>query len=186
VKLAVAVAAAVCSAGLAGAPPPDAERARVLAAADRYLQRSPVTVTSTRAARSAGGPHDFFSEGDYWWPDPNNPSGPYVRRDGESNPGNFVEHRRALVRLSVEMPALTAAWTLTADARYAAQARRLDAVAVLQDVDVVRALDGAALLDHLGVHGAQPIEPRRGDRALDGDVLVAREGREEVVRDQHG
>jgi len=127
----VAIAVAVCSAGLSGPSTvlgagrlPDSERARVLAAADRYLQRSPVTVTSTRAARSAGGPHDFFSEGDYWWPDPKNPGGPYVRRDGESNPGNFVEHRRALILLSVEVPALTAAWQLTADARYAAQAQR--------------------------------------------------------------
>jgi hypothetical protein len=76
------------------------------------------------AGRSAGGPHDFFSEGDYWWPDPKNPGGPYLRRDGESNPDNFVEHRRALIRLSVEMPALTAAWKLTADARYSAHARR--------------------------------------------------------------
>jgi hypothetical protein len=124
VKLAVAVAAAVFSAALSGPALPDSERGRVLAAADRDLQRPPQTVTSTRAGRSAGGSHDFFSEGDYWWPDPKNPSGPYVRRDGESNPDNFVEHRRALIRLSVEMPALTAAWKLTGDSRYAAQARR--------------------------------------------------------------
>jgi hypothetical protein len=83
-----------------------------------------VTITASRAVRSAGGPHDFFSEGDYWWPDPKNPGGPYIRRDGESNPDNFVEHRRAMIRLSVEMPALTAAWTLTHDEKYAAQARR--------------------------------------------------------------
>jgi Alginate lyase len=97
---------------------------RVITAANRYLQSSPVTITAFRAARSTGGPHDFFSEGDYWWPDPANPSGPYIRRDGESNPDNFVEHRRALMRLSVEMPALTAAWRLTGEARYAEHARR--------------------------------------------------------------
>jgi hypothetical protein len=101
-----------------------AERERVIAAADRYLKRPPQTITAFRAARSAGGPHDFFSEGDYWWPDPKNPDGPYIRRDGESNPDNFVDHRRALVRLSIEMPALTAAWKLTSDDRYAAHARR--------------------------------------------------------------
>jgi alginate lyase len=99
------------------------ERPRVVAAADEYLMRPPQTITAFRAARSAGGPHDFFSEGDYWWPDPKNPGGPYIRRDGESNPDNFVDHRRALIRLSVELPALTAAWTLTKDARYAAHAR---------------------------------------------------------------
>ena len=39
-----------------------------------------------------------------------------------SNPGNFVEHRRALMRLSVQVPALVAAWKLTKDKRYAAHA----------------------------------------------------------------
>jgi hypothetical protein len=102
----------------------DQERERVIAAANRYLTRVPQTITAFHAARSAGGPHDFFSEGDYWWADPKNPDGPYIRRDGESNPGNFVDHRRALVRLSLEVPALTAAWKLTSDERYAAQARR--------------------------------------------------------------
>jgi len=137
VKFAAAAVAVLCGAGLSSqrapaafTPPPDPlhladlERARVLPAADRYLRRSPETITSTRAVRSTGGRHDFFSEGDYWWPDPQNPAGPYIRRDGESNPDNFSGHRRALVRLSVEMPALTAAWRLTGDRRYAAHARR--------------------------------------------------------------
>ena len=100
------------------------ERNRVIEAADRYLTRPPQTITAFRASRSAGGPHDFFSEGDYWWPDPKNPGGSYIRRDGESNPDNFVDHRRALVRLSLEVPALTAAWKLTSDDRYAVHAKR--------------------------------------------------------------
>jgi hypothetical protein len=98
------------------------ERARVLKAARQYLSEQPVTVTATRSPRSAGGVHDFFSEGDYWWPDPQNPSGPYVQRDGMTNPDNFVEHRRALMRLSVQASALAAAWRLTKDERYARHA----------------------------------------------------------------
>jgi hypothetical protein len=100
------------------------ERARVLAAADRYLKEVPVTVTASSSPRSAGGPHDFFSEGDYWWPDPEKPDGPYIQKDGMSNPGNFNDHRRALMRLSVQMPALVAAYTLTKDRRYATVAER--------------------------------------------------------------
>src|SRR5262249_34375546 len=100
------------------------ENARVLRAANEYLKREPETITSFHAPRSAGGHHDFFSEGDYWWPDPRNPDGAYVRRDGESNPSNFVDHRRAMIRLSIEVPALAAAWVLTKDARYADHARR--------------------------------------------------------------
>ena len=98
------------------------DRARVLKAARLYLSEPPVTVTASRSTRSAGGAHDFFSEGDYWWPDPQNPMGPYVQRDGMTNPDNFVGHRRALLRLSVQVPALAAAWRLTGEARYARHA----------------------------------------------------------------
>ena len=95
------------------------DRARVLKAADQYLSEKPVTITASHSPRSAGGLHDFFSEADYWWPDPKDPNGPYIQRDGMTNPDNFVEHRRALMRLSVQVPALVAAWKLTKDKRYA-------------------------------------------------------------------
>ena len=98
------------------------ERERVLRAANRYLKDAPVTVTAAKSPRSAGGVHDFFSEGDYWWPDPANPSGPYIQRDGMTNPDNFVAHREALMGLSVRVPALAAAWHLTKEKRYAAKA----------------------------------------------------------------
>ena len=120
-KLAVALLVTALAQGFT---PAASERPRVLSAADAYLHRAPQTITAFRASRSAGGVHDFFSEGDYWWPDPAKPDGPYIRRDGESNPANFVEHRRAMVRLSLEVPALTAAWLLTKEVRYAEQARR--------------------------------------------------------------
>src|SRR5215472_8133399 len=98
------------------------ERPRVLKAAARYLNEPPVTVTAASSPRSAGGRHDFFSEGDYWWPDPKNPEGPYIQRDGMSNPDNFVDHRRAMIRLSLIVPALAAAYRLTHERRYADRA----------------------------------------------------------------
>jgi len=98
------------------------DRARVIKAANQYLNEKPITITDSSSPRSAGGVHDFFSEADYWWPDPKNPNGPYIQRDGMSNPDNFVDHRRALMRLSVQVPALVAAWKLTKDKRYAAKA----------------------------------------------------------------
>jgi hypothetical protein len=101
---------------------PAIERRRVLEAATRYLAERPVTVTASVSPRSAGGKHDFFSEGDYWWPDPANPDGPYIQRDGMTNPDNFVEHRRAMVPLSLIVPALTAAYKLTKDRKYASHA----------------------------------------------------------------
>ncbi|HEY2943828.1 MAG TPA: alginate lyase family protein [Vicinamibacteria bacterium] len=69
------------------------DRDRILKAASAALRDAPVTVTAASSPRSAGGPHDDFSEADYWWPDPADPGGPYVQRDGMSNPDNFDEHR---------------------------------------------------------------------------------------------
>ena len=98
------------------------DRDRILAAAERYRKESPVTITAVTNSRSGGGRHDYFSEADYYWPDPKNPSGPYIQRDGISNPSNFLEHRRLLLRFSVQAPALTAAWRITAQRAYAERA----------------------------------------------------------------
>ena len=95
------------------------ERPRVLNAAKKYLSLKPVTITSFSSPRSAGSKHDYFSEGDYWWPDPKDPNGAYIQRDGMSNPDNFTAHRHALIQLGVQVSALTAAWLVTHDKAYA-------------------------------------------------------------------
>jgi hypothetical protein len=61
------------------------EQDRVLRAADDHLGSEVVTVTDTVATRSAGGQHDYYSGGYYWWPDLDNPEEPYIRKDGQSN-----------------------------------------------------------------------------------------------------
>lgn len=94
----------------------------VLAQAAWAMQQQPITVTAASSPRSAGGIHDFYSEGDYWWPDPANPGGPYVQRDGMTNPDNFVAHRLAMIRFSKIIGALASAYKLTGDKKYARQA----------------------------------------------------------------
>lgn len=98
------------------------DKKRVVSEADKYLAKTPMTPTAAKSPRSAGGVNDFFSEGDYWWPDPKDANGPYIQRDGMTNPDNFVEHRKVLMRLSVEVPALGAAWKLTKKKNYAEHA----------------------------------------------------------------
>jgi beta-galactosidase len=90
----------------------------ILAEAAQALHQKPVTVTAFRSARSAGGPHDFFSEGDYWWPNPGSADSPYVQRDGETNPDNFTAHRSAMIRFSRLIGSLASAWLLTHDEKY--------------------------------------------------------------------
>lgn len=94
----------------------------IIEEAEKSLHEQPITITSYRSTRSAGGIHDFYSEGDYWWPDPMNPNGPYIQRDGETNPDNFVAHRKVMIRFSSIMGALASAYILTGDEKYAQHA----------------------------------------------------------------
>ena len=98
------------------------DRARILKNAKKYLNEEPITITSYSSPRSAGGIHDFFSEGDYWWPDPKNTEGPYIQKDGMTNPDNFVAHRKAMIRFSIQVAVLTSAYKVTGDTKYANKA----------------------------------------------------------------
>jgi len=102
------------------------DRARILKAATAALALEPVTITQFRAQLSEGGPNDFYSNGDYWWPDPTKTNGlPYLQRDGESNPNNFNQHRRCIAQLRDAVAALGAAYQVTGDDRYALKAAEL-------------------------------------------------------------
>ncbi len=98
------------------------DRERILRSARAYLPLEIQTITAFPSSKSSGGLHDFFSQADYFWPDPRNPNGPYVNRDGQSNPANFNKHREVMIALSMRMPALTAAWLLTRNRAYAKRA----------------------------------------------------------------
>lgn len=99
-------------------------RSQVMQEAAWAMQQEPVTITAFPASRSAGGIHDFFSEADYFWPDPKSPDSPYINHDGMSNPDNFVAHRHAMIRFSNIVAALASAYSLTHDKQYLNQALR--------------------------------------------------------------
>lgn len=90
----------------------------ILNKAEWAIRQPPITVTSARCERSAGGLHDFYSEGDYWWPNPDDPTGPYIQRDGQTNPQNFTAHRQAMVRFSQIIGTLASAYRITKDEKY--------------------------------------------------------------------
>lgn len=98
------------------------EKERVIELAEKFLNEKPVTVTASQCVRSAGGKHDYYSEGTYWWPNPENPSGPYIRKDGLNNPENFDNHLRALGQFSWIVGTETSAYLLTGKKKYAQHA----------------------------------------------------------------
>jgi hypothetical protein len=93
-------------------------RKKILDDAALALKQEPITVTAQTSSRSAAGKHDFFSEGDYWWPNPVSVDSPYIQKDGMTNPDNFVAHRHAMIRFSRVMGTLGSAYKITADDKY--------------------------------------------------------------------
>lgn len=121
---------ALLAAPAAWAKPPKAfdiraiECRRLLPQAKTVLAVGPRTIAAIPAPRSPAGPRDYYSEGDYWWPDPANPGGAYIRRDGRSNPDKFDGHRDALIAFGRTVPTLAALWDLTGEAPFAEAAMR--------------------------------------------------------------
>ncbi|HEY7062891.1 MAG TPA: alginate lyase family protein [Chloroflexota bacterium] len=97
-------------------------------AADRALAAGPFSVMDKTTVAPSGDPHDYYSVGPYWWPNPDTPDGlPYVQRDGEFNP-SFRDNTydfTALDQMTKSVGTLAVAFYLTGDARYAAHAARL-------------------------------------------------------------
>lgn len=90
----------------------DFDRTRTLAAANQALERKPAAL----------GEKDYRSDDPTYFPDEDNARGPYVRREGYTNPAAFTAHRDALVQLNAQVSALTAAWRITAELRFATHA----------------------------------------------------------------
>jgi Alginate lyase len=95
---------------------------RIVAQANAHLTEPPNPITTHLCPRSPGTPHDFYSEAEDYFPDPANPTGPYIQHTDNPNPDAFTEHRDALLNFSICVPALTAAFVLTAESRYVQQA----------------------------------------------------------------
>lgn len=103
------------------------ERERVRRLAMEAMAAAPVSLRSAATpphAIAAGvQPGDFYSMGDYWWPNPASTNGlPYVRRDGQSNPENFTAHRLLLREVRDRVAALGAAYVIDGQAAHAQHA----------------------------------------------------------------
>lgn len=84
------------------------------------LQSIPLPKHAAEAGVQEG---DFYSMGDYWWPDPESADGlPYIRRDGESNPSNFDAHRLLMRQMRDQVAALAAGYLLEHDPAMAVRA----------------------------------------------------------------
>jgi hypothetical protein len=90
---------------------------RILAAAEHALVQAPAPLTSFPAPHSPGTPQDFYSEAPSAPPDAK-PLAPDAKPSASAET-LFTAHSEALLNLCIQVPALTAAWVLTKEERYA-------------------------------------------------------------------
>ena len=99
----------------------------MVAQANEVLRHEVLTVTQKEYALS-GDKHNYESLATYYWPNPANPSGPYVARDGEQNPETDKYDFPRLLALVSDCAALGKAFFLTGnDVYYNRLCRQLDA-----------------------------------------------------------
>src|SRR5262245_34219108 len=101
--------------------------AALRAEADRLLELKPASVLDSPGVAASGDPHDYFSQGPYWWPDPAKPGGlPYIQRDGQVNPESRTSGDMPAFRRTCEsVHTLGLAWFFASDERYARKAADL-------------------------------------------------------------
>lgn len=99
----------------------------LIARADQALARKPGSVLDKRTIPLSGDRRDYVSLAPYWWPDPANPKGPYVRRDGQVNPERETNRfdRTALGRMISDTDTLGLAYYYSGDRKYADKAAAL-------------------------------------------------------------
>jgi hypothetical protein len=102
----------------------DAAR-RLRAEAERRVREGPWTVTAERPKNLDLDIHEYFSEAPYWWPDPERPGGPSIRKDGQPNPDRFMANKAALNSMCDAVLTLGTASFLLDDTRYAQRAARV-------------------------------------------------------------
>jgi hypothetical protein len=90
--------------------------------AEAAILEGPWTVVDKKMLPPSGNKHDYMSYAKYWWPDPLNPDGPYVRKDGVTNPHTRTMDKEYLQEMVDAVETLGLAYYLFDEERYAKKA----------------------------------------------------------------
>ena len=155
----------------------DAAR-QLRAEADRRLTQGLWSVTTERPPGLILDPHDYYSEAPNWWPNPDDPFGPYLQREGHVNPDRFNANRTALNLMSDTVFVLGTAAYLFDDERYSQRAERVIQTWFLSpktrmnpNLEYARVVRGLSAGRPAGI-----LEGRALIRAMEGMEFLARTG----------
>lgn len=148
------------------------------AEADRRIKEGPWSVTFERPSGIFLQLQDYYSEAPQWWPNPVDPGGPYVFREGHVNPERFTANLAALHSMADTIFTLGAAAYLFDDDRYGQRAARILNVWFINPKTRMNPhLENAQAIH--GLNGGRPagiIEGRFFIRAIQGMEFLAQTG----------
>ena len=108
--------------------PPEAKgiAKKIVKEADKRVGKPVITITGNENLQASKDPHDYFSIGRYFWPDPSKSDGlPWINRDGETNPDAVkASDEKKLSEMIHAVEYLALAYHLTGDEKYGAEADR--------------------------------------------------------------
>jgi hypothetical protein len=93
--------------------------------AELALGQGPWSLTYYGAVAPSGNIHDYTSEAPYWWPNPEDPEGPYIRKDGIIRHDRFMGHRQSMDEVSNAVFLLCSAGYYLDETKYLARAAEL-------------------------------------------------------------
>jgi hypothetical protein len=151
---------------------------RLRAEADKRIKEGPWTVTSERPGGVNIDVHDYYSEAPYWWPNLEDPTGPYIRHDGKVNPDRFTANRTALNNMCDAVFTLGAAAFFLDDAHYGQRAAHIvntwfvnPKTRMNSNLEYAQAVRGVA-----GGRGEGVLDGRGFIRAIQGMEFLAQAG----------
>jgi hypothetical protein len=108
--------------------PPEAKgmATKIVKEADKRVGKPVITITENENLQASKDPHDYFSIGRYFWPDPSKSDGlPWINRDGETNPDAVkASDEKKLGEMIHAVEYLSLAYYLTGNEKYGAEAAR--------------------------------------------------------------
>jgi len=108
--------------------PPEARAmaTKIVKEAEKRVGKPVITITQNENLQASKDPHDYFSIGRYFWPDPSKSDGlPWINRDGETNPDAVkASDEKKLSEMIHAVEYLALAYHLTGDEKYGAEATR--------------------------------------------------------------
>lgn len=97
---------------------------RLIRSADKMVKDKMLSVVDKGRIPDSGDKHDYMSMAPYWWPNPETEDSlPYVRKDGERNPGRLeISDHSYFSRATTSIFELSLAYYLSGNKKYAEKA----------------------------------------------------------------